>query len=123
MNEYITHHLRDGEEISFEEWNEKFKEDLDKESKRYKFDLSGAVYADLGNGCDIRLDGHLYQRRTDVVYDSAKELFEDMVFDDGGYFLVDILREMTDDEIEAIIVRHQRVMKQGEKLVLLPDEQ
>ena len=78
---YITTHFRNGKELSFDEWKRMFNEDLDKENKSLGWDISGAVYSDLGNGRDIELNGHFYQRRTNILYDSAKELFDDLMCD------------------------------------------
>ena len=118
---YIVTHLRDGKELSFEEWKKMFDEDLDKENESLTWDISGAVYSDLGNGRDIDLNGHYYERKTDKLYDSAKELFEDLM-DDGHYHVIfDVLKEMSEEEIFNIVSKMQCVDVKDSKC-LLKDE-
>ena len=118
---YITTYLRDGKELSVEEWKKMFEEDLDKENESLTWDISGAVYSDLANGRDMDLNGHYYERKTDRLYDSAKELFEDLI-DDGHYDVIfDVLKEMSEKEIFYIVSKMQCVNITDNKL-LLKDE-
>lgn len=118
---YITTYIRDGNELSFEEWHKMFDEDLNKENESLTWDISGAVYSDLANGRDMDLNGHYYERKTDRLYDSAKELFEDLI-DDGHYDVVfDVLKEMSEKEIFYIVSKMQCVNITDNKL-LLKDE-
>lgn len=50
MVEYIITHSIDGKQVSNEEWSKLLKEDLAKENESLTWDISGAVYSDLGNG-------------------------------------------------------------------------
>lgn len=119
--DYITTHFRDGKELSFEEWKKMFNEDLDKENESLTWDISGAVYSDLANGRDIDLNGHYYERKTDKLYGSAKELFEDLM-DDGHYDVIfDVLKEMSEKEIFNIVSKIHCVNIKDDKL-LLKDE-
>lgn len=115
---YITTHFRNGKELSFDEWKRMFNEDLDKENKSLGWDISGAVYSDLGNGRDIELNGHFYQRRTNILYDSAKELFDDLMCDGEYEVIFDVLKEMTEEEIFNIVSKIKCVNIQEDKLLL-----
>ena len=119
--DYITTHFRDGKELSFEEWNKMIKEDLNKENESLTWDISGAVYSDLGNGRDIELNGHYYQRRTDTLYDSSKELFDDLMCDGQYDVIFDVLKEMTEEEISCIVSKMKCVNVKDDKY-LLKDE-
>lgn len=121
MIEYITTHLRDGKQVSNEEWNKMLKEDLAKENESLTWDISGAVYSDLGNGRDVELNGHYYERRTNMLYDSAKELFDDLMSEGQYDVILDALKEMTDEEIYNIVSKMKCVTVEAEKL-LLKDE-
>lgn len=121
MADYITTHSRDGKQVSFEEWDKGIKEDLAKENENSTWDITGAVYSDLGNGRDIELNGHFYERRTNILYDSAKELFDDLMFDGQYDVIFDVLKEMTEDEIYNIVSRMSCVTVKDKKL-LLKDE-
>ena len=119
--EYITTCFRDGTALPFEEWNKMIEEDLNKENESLTWDISGAVYTDLGNGRDIELNGHYYQRRTDTLYDSAKDLFNDLMFDGQYEVILEVLKEMTEEEIFGIVSKMKCVNVKDDKL-LLKDE-
>lgn len=121
MEKYITTYFRDNKELSHDEWSKMFKEDLRKENESSNWDISGAVYADLGNGRDIELNGHYYESRTDALYDSAKELFDDLMYDGHQDVILDVLNEMTEEEIFKIISKMKCVKAKDNKL-LLKDE-
>ena len=119
--DYITTHFRDRKELSFEEWSKMIDEDLDKENESLGWNISGAVYSDLGNGRDIELNGHYYQRRTNILYDSAKELFDDLMSDGQYDVILDVLKKMTEKEIYNIVSKMKCVNVKDNKL-LLKDE-
>ena len=119
--EYIITHFRDGKELSFEEWNKMINEDLHKENESLTWDISDAVYSDLVNGRDIELNGHYYQKRTDILYDSSKELFDDLMYDGPYDVILDVLKEMTEEEISCIVSKMKCVNVKDYKY-LLKDE-
>ena len=121
MVEYITTHLRDGEQVSNEEWSEMLKEDLAKENESLTWDISGAIFSDLGNGRDVELNGHYYESRTNMLYDSAKELFDDLMSEGQYDVILDTLKEMSEEEIFNIVSKMKCVITKDEKL-LLKDE-
>lgn len=114
----ITTFYRDDKEISFEEFKKIFKEDLEKENATLGWDISGAVYSDWGNGRDVELNGHEYKCRTVELYDSAKELFDDFMFE--GYYdiLFDVLKAMSETEIFNIVSKMKCVDVKDGKLML-----
>ena len=89
MADWIHHYYRDDKELPYEEWIELFKEDLEKEAESYTWDIRGVVWTDYSNGRDQDLNGHEYKSRTDEVYDTAKELLEDMIYDGKHSELID----------------------------------
>lgn len=121
MVEYITTHLRDGEQVSNEEWSKMLKEDLAKENESLTWDISGAIFSDLGNGRDVELNGHYYENRTNMLYDSAKELFDDLMSEGQYDVILDTLKEMSEEEIFNIVSKMKCVIAKDEKL-LLKDE-
>lgn len=121
MVEYITTHLRDGEQVSNEEWSKMLKEDLAKENESLTWDISGAIFSDLGNGRDVELNGHYYESRTNMLYDSAKELFDDLMSEGQYDVILDTLKEMSEEEIFNIVSKMKCVITKDEKL-LLKDE-
>lgn len=121
MVEYITTHLRDGEQVSNEEWSEMLKEDLAKENESLTWDISGAIFSDLGNGRDVELNGHYYESRINMLYDSAKELFDDLMSEGQYDVILDTLKEMSEEEIFNIVSKMKCVITKDEKL-LLKDE-
>lgn len=121
MADYIITYSRDGKQVSSEEWREMLKEDLAKENNELTWDISDAVYSDLGNGRDIELNGHFYERRTNMLYNSAKELFDDLMSEGQYDVILDALKEMTEKEIYNIVSKMNCVTVKDEKL-LLKDE-
>ena len=120
--DYIITHFKDEKELSYEEWDKMFKEDLDKENESLTWNISHAVYSDLSNGRDIDLNGHYYQRRMDTLYDTAKELFDDLMLDGKYDVVLDILKEMTEEEIFNIVSRIKYVNVKENGRLLLKDE-
>ena len=118
MTDYITIYLRDGKEISRDEWDKSFKKDLDIENEKSTWDIIQSVYTDLGNGRDMELNGHLYQRKTNVLYDNAKELLEDLIMEDGACVVLDMLREMPETELLNLLSKVDRIDKHDGKLLL-----
>ena len=82
------------------------------------WDIIQTVYADLGNGRDMDLNGHLYQRKTNVLYDNAKELLEDLIMEDGACVVLDMLREMPETELLNLLSQVDRIDKHDGKLLL-----
>lgn len=116
--DYITTYYRDDKEISFEELKKIFKEDLEKENEVLGWDISGAVYSDWGEGVDVKLNGHEYKCRTSEIYDSAKELFDDFMFYGEPELILDVLKQMTEEEIFNIVSRMKCVNIKDGKLIL-----
>lgn len=116
--DYITTYYRDDKEISVEEFKKLFKEDLKKANESLRWDISGAVYSDWSEGRDVELNGHEYKCRTIEIYDSAKELFDDFMFE--GYYdmLFDVLKEMSEAEIFTIVSKMKCVDVKDGKLLL-----
>lgn len=123
MTDYITVYLRDGEEISRDKWKKLFDEDLNIENEKHTWDIIQTVYTDLGNGRDMDLNGHLYQMKTNVLYDNAKELLEDLVMEDGACMVLDVLREMPETQLSNLLSKAERIVKHDEKLLLKYDEE
>lgn len=121
MVDYITIHSIDGKQVSFEEWSEQLKEDLEKENEELGWSISGAVYSDLGNGRDVEVNGHYYERRTNMLYNSAKELFNDLMSEGQYDVILDALKEMSEVELLNIVSKMKCVTVKNEKL-LLKDE-
>lgn len=123
MTDYITIHLMDGKEISRDEWNKSFEKDLDIENEKHTWDIVQTVYTDLGSGRDMDLNGHLYQRKTNVLYDNAKELLDDLIMEDGAYMVLNMLREMPETELFNLLSKVDRIDKHDRKLLLKYDEE
>lgn len=123
MTDYITVYLRDGEEISRDKWKKLFDEDLNIENEKHTWDIIQTVYTDMGNGRDMDLNGHLYQMKTNVLYDNAKELLEDLVMEDGACMVLDVLREMPETQLSNLLSKAERIVKHDEKLLLKYDEE
>lgn len=116
--DYITTYYRDDKEISFKEFQKMFEEDLEKENEDCTWDIRGAVYSDWGNGRDVELNGHEYKCRTDSLYDSAKELFEEFLLDGDCEMLLDVLKKMPETEIFNIVSKMECVNVKDGKLIL-----
>lgn len=116
--DYITTYYRDDKAISFEEFKKVFEEDLEKENECRIWDIRGAVYSDWGNGHDVVLNEHEYKCRTDSLYDSAKELFEEFLLDGDYEMLIDVLKEMPEAEIFNIVSKLECVNVKDGKLIL-----
>lgn len=123
MTDYITVYLRDGKEIGRDKWKQLFDEDLNIENEKHTWDIIQTVYTDLGNGRDMDLNGHLYQMETNVLYDNAKELLEDLIMEDGACMVLDVLREMSEVELLNLLSKADRIVKHDEKLLLKYDEE
>ena len=123
MTDYIVIHLRDGKEINPDEWIDLFKKDIDIENEKFTWNITHAVYADFTNGRDMDLNGHLYQTRTNMLYDNAKELLEDLILEDGAYIVLDMLKEMPETELSNLLSKVDRIDKYDGKLLLKYDEE
>ena len=116
--EYFTTYYRDGKKISFEEFKMVFKEDLDKENESYAWDIRGAIYSDWNNGHDVALNGHEYKCRTDCLYNSARELLDDLMCYGDYEVIFDALKAMPDVEIFDIVSKMECVNIIGRRCIL-----
>ena len=123
MVDYITTYKRDGKEVSSEEWNKMLKEDIEKDVERFSFIIGykDAIYTDLSNGRDIELNGHYYETRTNSLYDSAKDLLDNLMFEGKYDVILKVLKEMPETEILNIVSRMKCINVKDGKL-LLKDE-
>ena len=121
MADCIHHYFRDDEELSYEDWNLLFDKDLDAESEKYDWDVRSVVYTDYGNGRDIDLNGHEYKSRTDCVYDTAKELLEDMIFDGNQSELIDAIQGLPEEEAARFVSYLNRAQRNKDKFILKDD--
>ena len=122
MPEYINHYYRNDKELSYEEWINQFKSDLDKENERRTWDISGAVWTDYGNGRDIELNGYVYKHRVEYVYNTAKELLEDMIFNGIDCELIEAIKSFSEEEAKMFVKHMDRVKKDGQKFILEDEE-
>lgn len=121
MANYIDIYLRDGKQISKSEWFELLRRDLDIEINNSGFIgsiFTAAVYTDIQNGRDVDLNGYLYQQRTDIIYDSAHELLEDLITDGEYDTFIDILRSLTEVQLRALLSKSDSIDKQDGKLII-----
>lgn len=122
MVEYITTYYRDGEPISHEEWSKMLDNDIKEENKYSTWNIAGAVYTDIGNGRDIEVNGHEYIGRTSLLYDSAKELLNDLMWEGHYEGIFDVLKQMTEEEVFNIVSKIEYVNIQDGKLLLKDEE-
>ena len=116
--DYITTYYRDDKAISFEEFKKVFDEDLEKENENCTWDIRDEVYGYWSDGIDIKLNGHEYKRRTDSLCDSAKELFEEFLRNGNYKMIIDVLKEMTEEEIFNIVSKMKCVNIKNDKFLL-----
>ena len=121
MANWIHHYYRDDKGLPHEEWIKLFKADLEKEAEDCTWNIRSAVWTDYGNGRDSYLNGHEYKSRTDVVYDTAKELLEDMISDGKHYELIEAIESLSEKEARVFIGYIGRVKKNGPKFILEDD--
>ena len=120
MSDWIHHYYRDDEELPYEEWISLFKEDLEIEAKSHVWDIRGAVWTDYGNGRDQDLNGHKYKRRTDEVYNTAKDLLESMICDGVHLELIEAIEALSESDAEMFVKYINRV-KRCENIFILED--
>lgn len=118
MPECIHHYYRNDNELSYEEWINLFHIDLDIENENSTWDIRGAVWADYGNGRDIELNGHMYKCRIDWVYDTAKELLDDMIDNGEDYELVNAIKSLSEEEATMFIKYIDRAKSNEQKFIL-----
>ena len=116
--DYITTYFRDGKQVSHEEWNRMLKEDTKKENEYSTWDISGVICTDIGEGRDVEVNGHDYSSRTDSVYDTAKELLEDMIFDGRSYELIEAITALSEEEARVFIKYIDSVKTNEQKFIL-----
>lgn len=119
--DYITTYFRDGKQVSHEEWNRMLEEDIKKENEYSTWDIYGAVCTVIGEGRDVEVNGHDYSSRTDYVYDTAKELIEDMIFDGRSCELIEAITALSEEEAEMFVKYIDRVKKNEQKFILEDD--
>lgn len=119
---YIDTYFRDGTKVSCKEWYAMINEDIEKVQEQHSVFWSQAVRSDLCNGRDVKINGHDYQQRTDILYDSAKELFEDLMFEGHYDMIIDVLKEMTEEEVFNILSRSKCISVKENRQLLLKDE-
>ena len=115
--EFININLRDGKELSFKEWNDNLNQDIEIENSKETWDIKPSIYTDLTNGRTVNVNGHSYCQKTNIEYDSAYELYEDLVHEDP-WTIIDIIKNMSDEKIENIILQIDRVEKVNKKFLL-----
>lgn len=122
MPECIYHYFRDGVEIQHDEFQRLFDEDLDIEDTQCRelcgYSIKYIVLSDFGEGHDCTLNGHVYGCRCDYIYDSAKELLEDMI--DEGYHgeLFDAMKLLSEEDAKCLARKLSRVHVDGHKFIL-----
>lgn len=119
--DYITTYFRDNKQVSNEEWSKMLKEDIAQENSYRTWDISYAVYSDIGKGRDVEVNGHDYSSRTDLLFDSAKDLFDYLMFEGYWEQILGVIEKLPEKEMFNIISKIEVVNVQNEKL-LLKDE-
>ena len=120
--EFIDINLRDGKELPFKEWNDHLKQDTEIENSKKTWNITPSINTDLSNGRTVYVNGHSYCLKTNIIYDSSHELFEDLV-DDDPWTIIDIIKNLPDEEIENIILKIDRVEKVNKKFLLKYEEE
>ena len=123
MPDRINHFYRDDEELPYDEWIELFKADLDKEAEGHTWNIKSAVWTDYSNGRDCYLNGHVYKSRTDYVYNTAKDLLDDMAFEGKHYELLKAIESLSEEEAKIFVKHIERVKKSGQKFILEDNEE
>lgn len=118
--DYITTYFRDEKQVSKEEWNKMLEEDIEKENEHSTWDISGVICTDIGEGRDVQVNGHDYSSRTDYIYDTAKELIEDMILDGRSCELIEAITAFSEEEARAFI-KHIDGVKTNEQKFILED--
>lgn len=117
MIEYINIYLRDEKELPFKEWNNKLNEDIEIENSKRIWNISHSINSDLANGREIYVNEHSYVQKTNLLYDSAFEVFE-AIADEDPYAIIDIIKNMSGEKIENIILQIDRIKKVDNKFLV-----
>lgn len=117
MSEYIERWLRDGTEISKSAWHRLIQEDINVENSESTWDITATVNTDIGNGREIELNGHLYQTKTDMLYDTAKELFDELYVCGDYDIIIEILQQLSEEELAAFFTKSERIAVVNGKFV------
>lgn len=120
--EFININLRDEKELPFKEWNDHLKQDIEIENSKTTWNITPSINTDLSNGRTVNVNGHSYSQKTNIEYDSAYELYEDFVYEDP-WTIIDIIKNLPDEEIENIILKIDRVEKVNKKFLLKYEEE
>lgn len=119
MSETIIHkYIRDDKEILEEEWRQLLKQDLYEEEIMYNWNLSYYAYAAISEGKEVEANGHSYQIKTDTIYESAKELFADLMFDGKQEDILSVLDKLPESDLFRILSMVENVTAKDGKLIL-----
>lgn len=116
----IYTYFRNGKELPNNEWEEMLKKDFQNDSCYSKNkDRIGIVYSDLEKGYKMEINNNFYQYKINYLYDSAKELFDDLRFD-GMLFdiIVDAMEQMTEEELFNILSKSKNIDIKDKDLLL-----
>lgn len=119
MSETIIHkYIRDDKEIHEEEWHRLLKQDIHEEETAYIWKISYYVNTDIGEGREIEVNGHSYQIKTDTVYESAKELFADLMFEGKQEDILSVLDKLPESDLFRILSMVENITAKDGKLIL-----
>lgn len=118
----IDTYFRDGKELSGEEWIKMLKQDSEIEQQSRSWDVFGVLLSDIDKGRDVEVNGHYYEQRTDFLYETAKELFEDLLFEGHHDVIIDALERVTEEELFNVLSKSKYIDIKVNKKLLLKDE-
>lgn len=119
MSETIIHkYIRDDKEIHEEEWRRLLKQDIYEEEVVYNWEISNYVNTDIGEGREVEVNDHSYQIKTDTVYESAKELFADLMFEGKQEDILSVLDNLPESDLFRILSMVENVTAKDGKLIL-----
>lgn len=116
MIEYINVYIKDEVELSFKEWNDSLNKDIEIENSQKTWNVRPAINTDLANGRIVNVNGHYYSQKTSLIYDSAFDVFE-AIADEDPYTIIDIIKNMSDEKIENIILQIDGIKKVDNKFL------
>ena len=116
MIEYVNVYIKDEVELSFKEWNDNLNKDIEIENSQRTWNIRPAINTDLANGRTVNVNGHDYSQKTNLIYDSAFDVFE-AIADEDPYTIIDIIKNMSDETIENILLQIDKVKKIDNKFL------
>ena len=116
MIEYINVYMKDDVELSYKEWNDNLNKDIEIENSTKTWDIRPAINSDLANGREVDVNGHSYCQKTNFIYDSAFDVFE-AIADEDPYMILDVIKNMSDEKIENIILQIDGIKKVDNKFL------